>query len=494
MKKANIYGPEGKPVSSSSPQIATRSNVGWTLDLLFNALPDPDLILRKLGRSISALREVKNDDQFETAWTSRLSAVTTTNWEIISGGTDKASILASEFITEQFSNIRIDDLFKQLAEYSLFGFQAAEIIWQKIGDKWGFSDIICKPQEWFSFDRNNNLLLKKINGQTEELPPNRFLLLQHRPSFINPYGEKLLSKLYWPYIFRKNGAQWWATFTEKFGSAFATAKYRPGSPEGEISDIINMLEELVSCGVAAFPDGTDINILTDTSKGAATNNFKEFQSYYSNSITKVILGATLTTDIGDVGSKSAAEVHNTVREDIALSDRKVFATAFNSLFRFMTLVNFGESAYPPEFVWHESEDLNTDKLERDVKLYSIGWRPKKTYIEKNYNISQDDFDLVSPNTDIGFSNEKEKHSFTEETENVNDSFNQHMFTAGQSIVNSLIDDYQNALNDAETYDQALQNLVNKYSKHTKKREAFAQVLDNIRFFASQIGCDKAKDL
>ncbi len=86
----------------------------------------------------------------------------------------------------------------------------------------------------------------------------------------------------------------------------------------------------LSCGVATFPQGTQIDIKTDQSKGAATNNFSEFEHFFNENVPKVILGGTLTTDIGSTGSYSApAQVHNDVRADIAMSDREALANKHN---------------------------------------------------------------------------------------------------------------------------------------------------------------------
>jgi phage gp29-like protein len=106
---------------------------------------------------------------------------------------------------------------------------------------------------------------------------------------------------------------------------------------------------LVTCGVAAFPEGTTLEIKTDQSKGAATGNFSEFERYFNENISKVILGGTLTTDIGAQGSYSAAQVHNDVRNDIALSDRETLAEAHNDVLNKITKFNLGDDAVSPRF-------------------------------------------------------------------------------------------------------------------------------------------------
>ena len=49
------------------------------------------------------------------------------------------------------------------------------------------------------------------------VPKDKFILIQNRPSYANPYGSKLFYKLYWPVTFKRNGLRWWTQFIEKSG-------------------------------------------------------------------------------------------------------------------------------------------------------------------------------------------------------------------------------------------------------------------------------------
>ena len=129
-----------------------------------------------------------------------------------------------------------------------------------------------------------------------------------------------------------------------------------------------------------------------------------------------------------------------------------------------------------------------------MKLFNLGWRPTEDYISETYTIPKDKFNMLS--NDSVFSEETEQSNFSN-LEAINDlelqeNFNQEMFSAGQNVINQLIEDYQNAIEKAETFDQAQEMLIKKYKKHNKYREDFATVLDNIRFMASQIGADSSK--
>ena len=496
-----LWGPGGEkiPIKKEQEHFASRDRAGMFLNLIWNVLPDPDPLLAKVGKSYSGLRELMMDEQFETAWTSRLAAVQRTPWEIIPGGTDRAAKKTADFCKDIYKNYKLNLINTGLMDYCLLGFSAAELLWETVGTNWIPLDIVPKPQEWFGFDQNNALIFRTKNMKTEELPPNRFILVQNRPTFVNPYGVKLLSKIFWSITFKRNGAKWWAVFTEKFGGAFATAKYRPGAPEDEINKILSMLEDLVTCGVAAFPDGTTLEITTDQSKGAATGNFSEFERFFNENISKVILGATLTTDIGAQGSYSAAQVHNDVRNDIALSDRETLAEAHNDILDKITRFNFGEDAVSPRFSWEEPEDLKTSTADRDAKLYTIGWRPKKEYIAQKYGISEEQFDLIdatSQEPGLSFKSNQVVPKGLFALEDKHDESTMRFLAKeaarGQVELNSLMEEYNKDTQRASSYEEAFQMMVKRYSKQTKFRKRLAAILDNIRFAASQLASDDEK--
>jgi hypothetical protein len=45
----------------------------------------------------------------------------------------------------------------------------------------------------------------------------KFFLTRRKPTFKQPYGDPLLSKLYWLWFFRTNTTKFWVKFLERFG-------------------------------------------------------------------------------------------------------------------------------------------------------------------------------------------------------------------------------------------------------------------------------------
>ncbi|MDR2048006.1 MAG: DUF935 domain-containing protein, partial [Treponema sp.] len=243
---------------------------------------------------------------------------------------------------------------------------------------------------------------------------------------------------------------------------------------------------------------------------------REYIEASNKEISKAVLGQTLTTDIGSAGSYAAAQAHNLVRQDLAASDRRRISTCFNRLASVWTFYNYGAGVLPPAFEFVKDEDLQKDRAERDAKLYAIGWRPKKTYIEREYEIPGEDFDIPE-NAAQGMQNRTAarrfascpcgcggsiaKHNFfqeckpslfasKEEKQKAKDrrlinEFAKQMLEAGQDEIDKSVEAYADALGTADDYEDAFEALVSAYKK--RSLDDFTSIIDNVRFAAQGIG-------
>ena len=227
-RKADAAGGRKEAViekdESGRGHFATRQRANDFLRLM-RSLPDPDPILRKMGRGIRELRELLSDSNLESVWSVRCSTASGAEWFCAAGGEGRREKEAAERFTAQLGDIDIPRVIEEMMEAVAFGYLPLEVIWLADGSYWRVGDIVGKPPEWFEFNSENTLVFKTGAANVEELPPNRFLIARHRPSYANPYGVKVFSKCYWPVTFKKNGFRWWTVFVEKYGGAFMYGKY-----------------------------------------------------------------------------------------------------------------------------------------------------------------------------------------------------------------------------------------------------------------------------
>lgn len=487
---------------------------------LMKMLPDPDPILRKMGKGITALKDLLTDSHLESVWNIRCSAVSGSEWFIKSGADDPRSVAAAEAFEAELRRLDIPRIIEEMMLCVSYGYAPLEILWTPRGSLWGF-DIVGKPPEWFDFTPDNDLVFKTGLSSHEALPKNRFLLLQHRASYDNPHGVKVFSKCFWPATFKKNGFRWWTVFVEKYGGAFMYGKYPPNAGEKFKADLLNALEKMIADAVAIAPEGSEITIDSVANKGGLSSVHKEYIDSANAEMSKAVLGQTLTTEIGDKGSYAAANTHNLVRGDLGLADRRRISGGFAQLSSLYALYNFGPDVAPAEFCFVKDEDLQVPRAERDVKLFAIGVRPKKSYITREYGIPDEDFDIVDTTMPGGFFTQshgqslpdtagskpsthgtkkkavsffrkflasraakKAEKGYTKDTA-LMDTFANTLLQDEQKDTNADIESLINALGQAGDYTNAFDALLNTDLSKRKGRQV--ERMENARYVASQLG-------
>jgi hypothetical protein len=206
-----------------------------------------------------------------------------------------------------------------------------------------------------------------------------------------------------------------------------------------------------------------------------------------------------------------------VREDLAAADRRRISACFNRLAAVWTLYNCGADVAPPAFEFVKDEDLQTDRAKRDAKLYAIGWRPKKSYIAREYEIPEEDFDIAEPPSakepggafsqdgnrsgcSCGCGTPVKQNIFSKlktalftskankqraEDRRLMKEFRDMMLEAGQEAVDEQIENYADALGNAGNFEEARAALLASYNKNGYGD--FASLVDEVRFAAQGLG-------
>lgn len=361
---------------------------------MYNAvkkLPNPDIVLTRTGKGIETLTKLESDEQVATCITSRNAGVTSLKNRIVFNEKNEKY---KEFYTKLLKKLPINDIIKAILNAPKYGFQPIEIVWQI--DIEGFvvpKEITAKPQEWFFFDSETRQLHFKQKGCPDGIlitdDMKKFLCPRNNPTYKNPYGDGYLSKCFWDTVFKKGSKEFWLKFIERYGMPWLTGKYERGSSDKEIDDLLDALEAMIQDAVAVFPDNSTIEIHETSGKSASVDVYKGLIDECNKSISKNILGQTLTTDVGNSGSYSLGQVHQQVRADIINSDKELVETEFNKLLLWIHELNFGDDN-SPEFELYEEEQVDQARADRDTKISSMGVKFTKSYFVKAYGFSEDD--------------------------------------------------------------------------------------------------------
>ena len=361
-------------------------------------LPDPDQVMLRKGYStyewIGVLRFLLTDPHVWACYQSRRSGTLSHEWEITQG---KGSGAAKAYkLIQSWADSR--DLYQIIGDILMapfLGMQPLEVIWQSGNGQWLPDRVVARPAEWFAFDLDNQVrFLSKANMMQGELPPDyKILLPQHNASYENPYGERILSRCYWPVIWKRSAQKFWAIFAEKYGMPFLVGKVPKGTNEAERAAILAKLAAMIQDAVAVLNDDESVDFKSDAFKASSEGIYAGLVDKADTQISKAILGQTLTTEPGESGSYSLGQVHADVREDLLEQDRRLVESTMNQLFRWIVEINFGQSTAAPRWGWFQEEDVQKDRADRDDVLSKQGVRFSKGYYQRTYNLEDGDFEV-----------------------------------------------------------------------------------------------------
>ncbi|WP_131667390.1 phage portal protein family protein [Psychrobacter pygoscelis] len=385
---------------------------------------DTDEVLKKVGISRHHLETLLFDDEIDYHVERRFENLTQAGY-ILSPSEGEAA----DFIYSQL-DMHLEPLLTAALNAKLYGYSVCELVWTSterakviktyIGkDEYGkdqysydyngrsitkeqydglfnvgfvYPEIIVeKPMEWFEPKHGGRLLwFPETYGQPVEVDTKyRFLLQQHRPTYKNPKGKAILSRVYWLWYFKKSGWQFWSKFLERFGAPLLI-----GTTQGDTNALVDALATAHNQSIVAMPDGDDVKAIAASGNGEA---FKAYDEAINKRIAKYISGQTLTSGTDGGGTYGQGKVHQDQQEIVFGSDKK-FATKYvQRIIDVICEVNGFESV---EFEFKIEKGLQTDRAERDEKLTRQGVNFSKDYYVDTYDIREEYIQGVSESSPV----------------------------------------------------------------------------------------------
>lgn len=373
-------------------ELATRDSLQISR-FQFKSLPNPDVVLQSLGKGLSEYRNMLYDSHLYACLQSRFAGVMSLEWDVDRG---KSKSQLAKLIKSIFNTINVHSLIEEILQATLFGYQPLEIVWAYNGKYIVPSKIIGKPPEWFVYSQENQLQIKESMHSIEavDAPEYKFLCPRVKATYVNPYGEGVLSRCYWPWLFKHGGRRFWFNFTEKYGMPFIIGSHEFGLDTKKISAFAESLSQLYQDAVLVKPKGTEVTI-TQTGTSTSSDIFSALISYCNAEISKAILGQTLTTEVGSTGSYAASKTHNSVRSEIVEADKRLVESTINELIAMIVELNFGSVPNElPAFILYEQEDVDKNIAERDKILSESGVKFTKVYFQKTYGFEDEDIEIA----------------------------------------------------------------------------------------------------
>lgn len=198
-----------------------------------------------------------------------------------------------------------------------------------------------------------------------ESPYSEFMLEAGEPGDLG-----LLSKAAQYVIYKRNCLADYSQYSEIFGQPLRIGKYNP-QDEVARTQLKQSLEEMGSSSWAIYPEGTGIEFVESNSKTGSADLYKGLIELCNAEISKLIVGQTLTTEQGAVGSQALGNVHQAVEDKIEFADKLFIKNLLNFGFRDLLL----KRGYPAdgEFDYIEDEELTIkQKIELAISLDNKG--------------------------------------------------------------------------------------------------------------------------
>jgi len=216
--------------------------------------------------------------------------------------------------------------------------------------------------------------------------PRKFLVLRFQNDARYPYGRGLCHHAYWYYFFKKNALKFWAIFNERFGSPTAVARVGQGIGPDDRRELGELLAGLHGEAGVVVPDAVQLSLLEAARSGEGAT-FRTFLDWCNDEMSKIVLGATLTSSEGRrSGSLALGRVHETVRQDYIESDARLLESVLNDqLLRWITEVGLGPGVEAPRVAIRTETPVDLEaSLAVDRTLLALGLRLPESWFSERY--------------------------------------------------------------------------------------------------------------
>jgi len=348
---------------------------------------DATLISQGQGRGLALYDDLLRDLHVYGVLDKRAGGVTHREWRVEPASSRRADKKAADIVEAQLGDLLFDLACHDLLMGAVLkGFSIAECMWVRDGSEIRLAELKKRNQRRFVFDTKSNprLLVPEAPLSGIELPARKFVVQTHDASDEQPYGLGQGTRLFWPVWFKRQGITFWLQFCDKFAAPTAVGKHARGAPDDEKAALLDVVQALAHDTGVVIPEDMALELL-EAARSGTIDSYERLCRYMDEQVSECVLGETLSTNIGTVGSKAAASVHNEVREELSKRDADLQCAVLNrGPVTWISELNV-PGARPPKVwrVFEEPEDLDA-RVNRDKTIHDMGFEPSEAYLKDTY--------------------------------------------------------------------------------------------------------------
>ena len=347
---------------------------------------DVDEVLKRANLTRSDLLKLLYDDEISGCVSRRTAAVMSNPWHIEGDSTDWLYAAVSAVY---------EDAVRVMMQALWIGSSIGELIWQD-GEQKTIRAVVPRVIEQFKSDADGNLVWKSPNGGEVAVIPEKVLRGAVNVNKTNPYGDALLSRVYWAWFAKNYAEQFWNKFAERHASPLTVIKSAVNTAnrdeaQRDLAALAAAGSQGVADGVVAMSDQDSIEFVEANNDGTAHEKYTRHQI---QRIQKTLLGRVLTSEL-ETGSRAAQETDDGFTRDIADADLTFVERGINHLVYCLLTIN-GMDAEGVYFTYERAQAIDKSRWERDVALLNTGKvELTEQYYLDNYGFEPQHFRVVA---------------------------------------------------------------------------------------------------
>lgn len=489
-----------KKVGSKKTKVLTNEVASASTDPQFYAamsfLPNPDPILRKLGRSQEVYDAIGYDAHVMGEIRSQHGSLLKKEWRLQAGGDSPADQSALELCQAIFNrepdlNVSWSNIIWAIFQSIYKGYSVLEVVWGRDGNHLVPVKVIDKPNRRFVFDSDHNLRLLTKNNMVigDPVENYKFLLTRHMPTHENPYGVAVFSSCFWPYQFKHNGFRWFSKFMQRFGIPSPIGRYPSGTSPSDQQKLLDALQKMVEDNSAVVPQGTEVDLLE--TKGSGHHPHSEFINFCNREMSKAITSQTLASEVTEAGSRSTAEIQKERQDDNSEADCEMVQRTMQRLVNWITELNY-PSAKAPKWEFYDEKEVSKAEVETlNIAAGLVPLRQDEVYNRLQMTPPTKDDSVVftgqHETQNAEFSDSDDSHQFKEPRDEIEALSDQGAEAAKPAIKRMLdkIYDFAETAESLEEIEQALPDLLDDVDI-----SEFEESIADTRIISQLLGSDE----
>jgi len=346
-------------------------------------MSNPDVLFGKTGVSMSIFDEMLQDAHIYAKLEQLKDKLYGMQWDVRAHDFDDESAGVAAFVKDCLNGLGVKQLLQDMMMAVEYGFSVVEIVWQEKDGVWIPKQALGRRPDRFAFTTEGVLSLADGLATIPLEEEYKFIVHRNSPKNENPYGTPVLSKCYWPWMFKKAGFRYWLTVAEKYGVPTVLALFDSiddADSRARAKELADNLYNIQSDAAVALANVDSVQVLE--TKGTSAD-FSELVNICNTEISKAVTGEILTSDTSTNGSYSLAQQHlETLETKSGKIAKSLAETMTKSIVKWIVELNFGDAPLPT-FVLDNKAEAEWDVIKEAIEL---GFDVDKDEVAKRYGI------------------------------------------------------------------------------------------------------------